>query len=48
MASTTYTIKLEQKTGDDAYPTVKTVGSAVSAMTATESGGTLTLTCTTA
>jgi len=47
MASTTYTIKLEQKTGDDAYPTVKTVGSAVSAMTATESDGVLTLTCTT-
>jgi len=47
MASTVYTIKLEQKTGDDAYPTVLTTGSAVSAMTATESDGVLTLTCTT-
>lgn len=47
MASTVYTVDLKDKTGDDAYPTVNTSGTAVTAMTVTESGGVLTITCTT-
>jgi len=47
MATTVYTISLKDKTGDDAYPTDQASGSAVTAMTATEEDGVLTLTCTT-
>lgn len=47
MASTVYSITLKDKTGDDAYPTVLVSGSAVSALTATEDGGVITLTATT-
>lgn len=47
MASTVYTITLKDKTGDDAYPTVNTSGTAVTAMTATEDDGVITITCTT-
>jgi hypothetical protein len=47
MASTVYTVALKDKTGDDAYPTVLSSGTAVTAMTVTENGGVLTITCTT-
>jgi len=47
MASTVYTVDRKDRTGDDAYPTVRTSGTAVSAMTVTEEDGKLTITCTT-
>jgi len=47
MAETVYTIDLKTKSGDDAYTTALSSGSAVSAMTCSENGGVLTVTCTT-
>ena len=47
MATDVYTFELKDKTGDDAYPTVDVSGSAVTAVTATESDGKITLTMTT-
>ncbi len=47
MATDVYSILLRDKTGDDAYPTVDVSGSVVSAVTATESDGKITLTMTT-
>jgi hypothetical protein len=47
MATTVYTITRKDRTGDDAYPTVLSTGTAVTAMTCTEDDGVMTITCTT-
>lgn len=47
MATDVWSISLKDKTGDDAYPTVDVSGSAVSAVTATEEDGVITITMTT-
>jgi len=47
MATTVYTIDKRTKSGDEAYTTSLSTGTAVTAMTCTESDGVLTITCTT-
>ena len=47
MATTVYTVELKTKSGDEAYTTALSSGTAVTALTCTESDGVLTITCTT-
>lgn len=47
MATTVYTIDLKAKDTDDTYPTVLSSGTAVTALTAVEDDGVITLTATT-
>jgi hypothetical protein len=47
MASTVYTMDLKTKSTDGAYTTVLSSGTAVTALTATENDGVVTITATT-